>query len=176
MAAYFGFTRRGPVSLEPPVCFAGWHPRTPPPGELEGLTEPGPVLPARIRRYVEATVMVLLAGDVAEGICYWAAGPGEGIEDPPWRQAPALPPWERAWLAEHGGGEDDVHRIRGLLQQMHGPDSAVAGAHELYLRAETRHLVRRPRFRRQVCALATELLACGTLPASRWRAVLASAQ
>ena len=63
-----GLRGQGPISCVPAaayggVCFVG-SPRRPTAADLDGLGRPGPLQPARVRRFLECSVMVHLAGGV----------------------------------------------------------------------------------------------------------------
>lgn len=183
-----GHRGRGPVSILPGrasrgVCFSG-RPERPRPQDLAGLDRPGPLLPARLRRFIESGVVVYLAGQVAEET--WLArrrdGPYRTVrlpESPAEQVAEALqrlPAAEAEVLGEDLAADSvvaDADRAAELLALLHGPRLAVASAHGRYLEAETRSLLGTGRAARMVAVLAAELGEHRALSAGRWRAVLA---
>jgi hypothetical protein len=136
------------------------------------------LLPARLRRFYETWVMMLLAGTVAVDL---HAGRGEPVPAVPAgpvpEPVPELPAREAAMLAQAGKGGyvSDVGQAWKILGALHGGDDKVAGRHLAYLESECEGMLGCTRARAMTRALAGALLACRTLPAAAWQAVLREA-
>jgi hypothetical protein len=173
----------GPISIVPTdsyrgVACLGWTDK-PREADIGKVGLPYPLLPARLRRHFEVRVMSLLAGSVAESLHVVRETVPAQREHFPFmiggKDIIPLPPRqvERLEEAAATGARDrsDISQVHKILAAMHGDDT-TAEMHAALLENETRRLLREPRARRMVVALADELLQAGTLAASQWRAIL----
>jgi hypothetical protein len=171
----------GPVTIVPTagytgICFTG-RPRRYPQQDLDHLARPYPLVPARLRRYFECEVMIYYAGAVAESLHLVRGEPVPATEPGP-DLAAALPPREAALLEQAAASDDDgsdVAKAGKILAALHFGDEDLAARHARFLAAETEALLAGRRARAMVAALADALLTHRTLPARRWKAVLAQA-
>ena len=169
----------GPVTIVPRpgfggICFGG-HVRRYPEADLDRLALPYPLLPARLRRHCEVSVMFLLAGSISEDLYAGAEVPAFGARVP--NTAP-LPPREAAALEKAAAADShqsDVAKAFKLLRALHFDSEDLAHRHAAFLAAETEAVIGGEKGKRLVLALAGELMTYRTLPARRWQAILEAA-
>ncbi len=164
-----------------------WAPRD----ELGHIGKPAVLLPARLRRAVEARIIILLAGRTAEALRpdREPAGYGPAVTEDE-REAgrlaaglEALGPAERArhdaierryaaMTSEEAAASGDWARATSLAVGLSG---SVADAHMHYLAALTFDLLFNPRAARMVTVVAEALLRDEVLSARKTRALLREA-
>jgi hypothetical protein len=176
----------GPLTIVPGKAYHGiafvGHPRRYQSPDLAGqLDLPYVLLPARLRRYWESKLMVLLAGEISEEL-----HPGEERE--PVRAAAvetldvsrvALPPSQAAALDEAAALDSidsDFITAMKVLRALHQDNDVKAHRARKFWATETMTLMDGKRARRMVEVLSAELLVHKTLPAARWKAILAAVQ
>jgi hypothetical protein len=164
-------------------CIAGRAERYPS-AELSSIGLPYALMPARLRRWHETTVMSLLAGWIAEDMFADAARLPPLVQrdvkltaDQPLRrpEADMLALASRADLEAAARDEmrTDFTESWRLLVAMHRDETAAEQAGRFWT-AEVRRMLSGDQARVMVRALAQELLTYGTLSAKDWRSVLAA--
>jgi hypothetical protein len=146
------------------------------------LGRPWALWPARLRRAVEVHTVVALAGQVAVDL-HLARGDVAGPQPPlpeleqPEPEPLVLPEAEQAVLeyAAAGDGDSDVSQAAKVLGIVCNDDFELVAAHLALAQREAQLLLSGQRARRMVLVLAAELVRHRTLPAKRWKAVLAGA-
>ncbi len=180
MSWALGLTDPGPMTVVPAeglfggICFIGKH------ADLHTSAEAGysyltplPMVPHRVRRYIESDVMVSLAGEAAEDLFEWD---GASNHQPSTAvlteadQAALKSPEDRKRIARARSrtepGSTDEDRVLELLMGVHLRDLDLALAHRRLLLLETRRLLRLRR--RALLGLAHLLDTHGTLAGERW--------
>jgi hypothetical protein len=189
--AYLLHRRAGIVSIRPGahhggIAFHGPAPKVPQEMFDRHLGHPVPLLPATLRRSIETTIMISLAGDEAEFLL-WCRSPekarfrpetaeDEAVAEGFARDLVSLTRPEREKLdeaerSEHKSDEDKVW----LFANAAVGEPNEAGAYLAWLRAVTRGLIWGTRCVRLIEALVPELLEHEVLSARAVRAILLAA-
>lgn len=173
-----GFTAPGPVTIVGGehyggITFPGAQKRVPG-AEIAAVDLPWPLLPPRIRRYIECDVMSYMAGDLAAAMFTPTPPPVFRRAGEDWKPVGPLPPREAAMLAEADEpGFSDAEQIDRALDGLHGERVAIREAHRGLLEVATEQLLRD--HEGALLALAAELDEHRTLSAARWRSVVRAA-
>ena len=150
--------------------------------DLAQLGVPYPLLPTRLRRMYETRCMILLSGYLVEDLMAARGAPvpeplPEPLPEPVLTvAAPALSRREAETLSRAGAGnepETDASQALRTLTALHCGNADLAMRHAAFLHAETGALMAGRKARAMVTTLASELMTYRTLPARRWREVLA---
>lgn len=174
----------GPITINPGVSYSGicYFGRTRKPGasDLDDLTRPYPLLPARLRRFHEVRCMCLLAGEIAVDLHGGRDAPPPAEVDTetvgPVDSCPVLPPGDVETLelaAARDVSRSDVEQAMRAMLALHFDDLDLAHRHVGFLAAECESMMAGDRACKMVLALAAELMRWRTLPARRWKSVLA---
>jgi hypothetical protein len=172
----------GPVTIIPiagydGICFAG-RTALPRASDRQRINRSWPAMPARLRRFYEASAMIFLAGEIGEQLYAPRGHVEQPVKHVGTDLSPPVPARELAMIDQVPAACDtpaDLNAALIGLTYLHAGDETAAELHLAMLSQKTGKLLATERAGVMVTVLAAQLVQHKTLSAARWRSILMAA-